>query len=76
MSSCKNNNSHGPILQLNCLISLNLFLSVRIYLALLLIKVRLLFDSIRSSSAQITIKLRNTNGNKSIFATILKTKSL
>ena len=54
----------------------NIFLSDCTLLTLLLIKLRLLFDSIRTSSAQITIKLRNTNGNKSIFATVLITKLL
>ena len=50
-------------------------LSDCIPLTLLIIKLKLLFGSIRSSSAQITIKLCNTNGNngnnESIFATIL-----
>ena len=71
--SFKNNNPHGPILVLKYWISFKLFLNDCISLTMVL----KLFRSIRSSSAQITIKSHNTNGNnKSIFATTLKTKLL
>ena len=62
-------------LSLYCLNEFLVKLSDCIPLTLLIIKLKLLFGSIRSSSAQITIKLCNTNGNngnnESIFATIL-----